>query len=75
MARPKTEYVNELKTRLDDETYVALKAHQRANRISSESRAAADLLKQVLLGTIGSVPALIDEVRDELGQFGPKTMA
>jgi len=57
MARPKTEFRNELKTRVTDRTYDALQQYILANRCSSESRATSELLELALFGRFGTLPA------------------
>lgn len=75
MARPKTPFRNELKTRVRDTTFDAVQRYMRDNRCASEARAISDLLEIALFGVIGSVPADLMDSGHELGQFGPKTPA
>lgn len=75
MARPKTEYRNEVKTRVTDRAYEAVQMYMQSNRCASEARAISDLLELALFGTVGSVPFDLADSSHELGQFGPKTHA
>lgn len=54
MARPRTEFRNELKTRVPDPVYDGVKAFQAENGIDSESRAISKLLEIALFGTVGT---------------------
>ena len=56
MARPRTEFRNELKTRVPDPVYDGVKAFQAENGIDSESRAISKLLEIALFGTVGTMP-------------------
>lgn len=73
MARPRTEFRNEMKTRVPDRVYEGVLQYQESNRIASESRAIADLLELALFGTIGSVPGLLALISHETAQSGPIT--
>lgn len=73
MARPKTEYRNELKTRVTDPTYDGVQQYMAANRCASEARAISELLELALFGTIGSVPHGLLGSSHEMAQFGTKT--
>lgn len=75
MSRPKTDFRNELKTRVNDRAYEAVQQYIRENRCGSEARAIADLLDIALFGMIGSVPQALVGSRHELAQFGTKTHA
>ena len=75
MARPKTDFRNELKTRVRDQTFDALKQYMRDNQVSSEARAISELLEIALFGVVGTVPAALVSNSPEIGQFGPKTIA
>lgn len=75
MARPKTEYRNEVKTRVTDPTYDGLQQYMQANRCASEARAISELLELALFGTTGSVPHGLVHSSHEMGQFGTKTPA
>lgn len=70
MARPKTEFRNELKSRVPDRVYEGVKAFQAEHRIDSESRAISQLLELALYGTVGSVPHPMFERSHELVQSG-----
>lgn len=76
MARPKTEFRNELKTRVTDRTFDAVQRYMQENRCSSEARAISELLEFALFGmTGGSIPEFMAHNSHELSQFGPKTIA
>lgn len=75
MARPKTDFRNEMKTRVTDKVYEGVQRFRDENRIDSEARAISQLLELALFGTVGSVPGSLLDIRHELGQFGPKTHA
>lgn len=61
MARPKTEYRNEMKTRVPDPVFEGVKAFQEENGIDSESRAISHLLQIALFGTVGTLPSNLCE--------------
>lgn len=71
MARPKTEFRNELKSRVPDPVYEGVKAFQEENGFDSESRAISKLLEIALFGTVGTLP--IDHFQSSPGmaQSGP----
>jgi hypothetical protein len=73
MARPKTEFRNELKTRVTDPTYEGVQQYMTANRCASEARAISELLELALFGTVGSVPQALVHGSHEMAQFGTKT--
>lgn len=75
MARPKTEFRNEVKTRVTDRAYEAVQMYMQANRCASEARAISDLLELALFGTVGSVPEALAVSSHGIAQFGPKTPA
>lgn len=75
MARPKTDFRNEVKTRVRDATYDAVQRYMAENKCASEARAISDLLEIALFGVVGSVPTDLIDYRHEMGQFGPKTPA
>lgn len=75
MARPRTDFRNEMKTRVTDRTYEGVQRYLRENRCASEARAIADLLDLALFGTVGSVPFLLGHESLEMAQFGTKTKA
>lgn len=75
MARPKTDFRNEVKTRVRDATYDAVQRYMAENNCPSEARAISDLLEIALFGMVGSLPADLVDNRHEMGQFGPKTPA
>ena len=75
MARPKTDFRNELKTRVTDRAYDGLQQYIAANRCSSEARAVSDLIELALFGTVGSVPTELVVSSHAMAQFGTKTTA
>jgi hypothetical protein len=75
MARPKTEFRNELKTRVTDPVYDGVQQYIAANRCSSEARAISELLELALFGTVGSVPHDLINNSHGLAQSGTKTTA
>ena len=75
MARPKTEYRNEVKTRVSDPVYEAVQSYIEKHGYASEARGISDLLELALFGVIGSVPTPLQDFRPGLGQFGTKTPA
>lgn len=57
----RTEYRNEVKTRLDDRTYEGMQAFKALNGIESDSAALARMASLMLFGTVGNLPVnLID---------------
>ena len=54
MARPRTDFRNEMKTRVTDRVWEGVKQFQSENRIDSESRAISKLLEIALFGTVGT---------------------
>lgn len=75
MARPKTEFRNELKTRVSDPVYDGVQQYIAANRCASEARAISELLELALFGTIGSVPLSLVDNSHGMAQSGTKTHA
>lgn len=75
MPRKKTEYRNELKTRVTDRAYEDVQAYMKSNRCASEARAISELLEIALFGMVGSVPSGQVCFSREMGQFGTKTPA
>lgn len=73
MARPRTEFRNELKTRTTDRVYDGLQQYMAANRCASEARAISELLELALFGTNGSVPPNLIHSSHEMAQSGTKT--
>lgn len=57
----RTEYRNEVKTRLSDRTYEGMQAFKALHGIESDSAALARITDLMLFGTVGNLPAnLID---------------
>lgn len=72
MARPKTEFRNEVKSRLPDHIYEGLKSFQADNDIPSESRAISQLLGLALFGAVGIVPQSLLNCGHEMAQSGKR---
>lgn len=53
----RTEYRNEVKTRLDDRTYEGMQAFKALHGIESDSAALARITSLMLFGTVGNLPA------------------
>ena len=75
MARPRTDFRNELKTRVTDKVFDGVKQYQEENRIDSEARAISQLIELALYGTVGSIPQALLNRSHEMAQFGTKTLA
>jgi hypothetical protein len=75
MARPKTEFRNELKTRVTDGVYDGVQTYMTLHRCVSEARAISELLEIALYGEMRSVPQSLIQGGHETVQFGPKTLA
>jgi len=75
MARPKTDFRNEMKTRVTDTVWEGVKQFQSENRIDSEARAISQLLELALFGTVGSVPQMLISSSPQMAQFGTETHA
>ncbi len=75
MARPRTPYRNELKTRVDDEMYDRVQAYRLFNRGISEAQAFRDLLGLALNGVLWTMPQLLIDSSPTSAQVGPKTPA
>lgn len=74
MARPKTAYRNELKARVTDDVWSAVRMDVDSTGLS-ESRVIAEALKVYYFGTIGSVPPVLAGSSHEMAQSGTKTNA
>lgn len=74
MARPKTEFRNEMKTRVSDRVYESVQRYMRVNRCASEARAISDLLELALFGAEGTLPADLTGNRPQSAIFGPETV-
>lgn len=75
MARPKTDFRNELKTRVTDTVYDGVQQYIAANRCASEARAISDLIELALFWTVGIVPQDLVHNSHGLAQSGTKTTA
>ena len=73
MARPKTDFRNEMKTRVTDTVWEGVKQFQSENRIDSEARAISQLLELALYGTLHNVPQSLVHDSHEMAQLGTKT--
>lgn len=71
----RTEYRNEVKTRVDDQTYDGLKAFMVLNGIDHDSVGVARVLKLFLFGSVGSFPANLLDRSAALSQYGTKETA
>lgn len=72
MARPKTEYRNELKTRVSDRVFEGVQRFMATHRCASEARAISDLLELALFGTDGSFPVPLTDNYHQPAQSGPE---
>lgn len=70
MARPATEYRNEVKARLRDDAYAAVQSVMRLYDCS-ESRAVAILVERGSFGMVGRMPADLGDNSHELAINGP----
>ena len=75
MARPKTEYRNEIKSRVSDRVYEGLMRYQTAKRCASEARAISDLLEIALFGMEGSFPFPLTDNCHQPAFRGPEMTA
>lgn len=71
MARPKTAYVNEMKTRVNDKTWEAVQQFRKFNRVDSEARAISQLLELALFGVVGSIPEPLLHDSPQSSLYGP----
>ncbi|AOZ06789.1 hypothetical protein [Cupriavidus malaysiensis] len=71
----RSEYRNEVKTRLRDRAYDALQVYKQVYGIESDSAALARIAEVALFGAVGTLPAPIAGVSDELGHFGTQVAA
>ena len=75
MARPKTEFRNEIKTRVTDRAYEAVHTYMLANSCASEARAVSELLELALFGAVGSIPTSLVVRSHEMAQLGTEIAA
>lgn len=73
MARPKTEFRNEMKTRVSDKVYEGVQRYMQVNRCASEARAISDLLEAALFGFDGTLPLPLSGNYPQTAVFGPET--
>lgn len=73
MARPRSEFRNEIKSRVPDHVYEGVQRFRAVQQIDSDSRAISQLLEIALYGMAGSVPLGLDHFRPESGQSGTRT--
>lgn len=71
----RTEYRNEVKTRVDDQTYDGLKAFMALNGIDHDSVGVARALRLFLFGSIGTLPANLLDRSAASAQYGTKEAA
>ncbi|GLC92342.1 MULTISPECIES: hypothetical protein [Cupriavidus] len=71
----RSEFRNEVKTRLRDRAYDALQLYKQVNGIESDSAALARIAEQHLFGAVGTLPVAIGGVSDDLGHFGTPVTA
>ena len=74
MAR-RSEYRNEVKTRLPDRTYDAMQQYKALQGIESDSAALARIAELMLLGVVGNLPSNLLERSDEVAQTRPRLAA
>jgi hypothetical protein len=70
MSRKRSDYRNELKTRIDDASYDALQIYKHLNAIDSDSAAVARIIRMYLLGAVGTLPASLTQGSAGVGQIG-----
>jgi len=73
--RPRTKYVNEIKTSLTDEEYDALLAHMSIFDVQSAAEATRKAVRLMLFGTVGNLPANLLARSEEIGQTGRRVAA
>lgn len=73
MARPRTAFRNELKTRVTDRVYEGVQRYLTERGCASEARAIAELLEVALFGMVGSLAREADDFRHRPAQNGPQT--
>lgn len=71
----RTEYRNEVKTRVDDRTYDGLKAFMALNGIDHDSVGVARALGLFLFGTVGNLPANLLDRSAASAHFGTREAA
>lgn len=71
----RAEYRNEVKTRLRDRAYDALQLYKQVHGIESDSAALARIAEVALFGAVGTLPAVIAGVSDDVGQNVPRIPA
>lgn len=64
----RSEYRNEVKTRLPDRTYDAMQQYKALQGIESDSAALARIAELMLLGVVGNLPLNLLERSDEVAQ-------
>lgn len=72
MARPKTEYVNLVKSQLTDRAYEGV-CRWKEMHLVTESRAIADLLELIVNGTNGTMPSTLISVTSNQPVIGTET--
>jgi hypothetical protein len=71
----RTEYRNEVKTRVDDQTYEGLRAFMALNGIDHDSVGVARALRLFLFGSVGTLPANLLDRSAALARFGTEVAA
>ncbi|MGF6504680.1 hypothetical protein [Paraburkholderia sp. 32] len=68
----KNENVNDLRLRVSDELIDAIRIQRKLYGYSSDNAAAVRLLEQAAFGVIGSLPAKLADVSDEMSRIGTR---
>jgi hypothetical protein len=71
----RSEYRNEVKTRLPDRTYDAMQQYKVLQGIESDSAALARIAELMLLGVVGNLPSNLLDRSDEVAQVGTRMAA
>jgi len=71
----RTEYRNEVKTRMKDRTYVGMQAWKTLHGIDSDSAALDRIAELFLFGTVGNLPSNLLECSSDMAQFGNRMAA
>lgn len=71
----RSEYRNEVKTRLKDRTYDAMQQYKVLQGIESDSAALARIAELMLLGVVGNLPSNLLDRSDEAAQSGTRMAA
>ncbi|MDR3381763.1 hypothetical protein [Cupriavidus basilensis] len=71
----RSEFRNEVKTRLSDEDYAALQAFRQMSGFDSDSMALARAVRLALRGVVGTLPVALSGVSAEVAQVGTRVAA